>query len=284
MALIVIPGPAVLYIVAQSIGGGRSAGLVSALGVATGALVHVAFAVVGLSAVLVASAEAFTAVKLVGAAYLIWLGISTLLNRGGDRVGGHTTEFGSARLYRRGVVVNVLNPKTAIFFLAFLPQFVDPDGPVRLQLMILGLVFVVLAFASDAMWAIAAGAAAGMLRGSATVPPHPAAHLGNGLHRARARDGAHGPPHLVAAGLEDSFETRDVAWRHRRDRRVALSLGVVHRLVCLADRRGCGLRPVEERASDRDGDRQRHPLRDERRVADERRGSARRTARGRSRS
>ena len=166
LALIVIPGPAVLYIVAQSIGGGRSAGLVSALGVATGALVHVAFAIIGLSAVLVASAEAFTAVKLVGAAYLIWLGISTLLNRGGDRVGGHATEFGRARLYRRGVVVNVLNPKTAIFFLAFLPQFVDPNGPVRLQLMILGLVFVVLALASDAVWAIVAGAAAGMLRGS----------------------------------------------------------------------------------------------------------------------
>ncbi len=167
LALIVIPGPAVLYIVAQSIGGGRSAGLVSALGVATGALVHVGFAILGLSAVLVASAEAFTVVKVVGAVYLIWLGISTLLNRGGDRVGGHATVQGNTRLYRRGVVVNVLNPKTAIFFLAFLPQFIDPAGPVRLQLATLGLVFVVLALASDAVWAIAAGAAAGMLRGSA---------------------------------------------------------------------------------------------------------------------
>jgi threonine/homoserine/homoserine lactone efflux protein len=166
LALIVIPGPAVLYIVAQSIGGGRSAGLVSALGVATGALVHVGFAIVGLSALLVASAEAFTVVKLVGAAYLIWLGITTLLRKKGGRVGGHATEYGKARLYRRGVVVNVLNPKTAIFFLAFLPQFVDQDGPVRAQLAVLGLVFVVLALASDAVWAIAAGSAAAMVRGS----------------------------------------------------------------------------------------------------------------------
>jgi threonine/homoserine/homoserine lactone efflux protein len=166
LALIVIPGPAVLYIVAQSINGGRAAGLVSALGVATGGVVHICFAVAGLSAILVASATAFTVVKLAGALYLIWLGVTTLLRKGDGKIGGHAPQEGHARVYRRGVVVNVLNPKTAIFFLAFLPQFVDPDGPVRAQLAVLGLVFVVLALASDSLWALAAGAAAGVLRGS----------------------------------------------------------------------------------------------------------------------
>ena len=166
LALIVIPGPAVLYIVAQSINGGRAAGLVSALGVATGGLVHICFAVVGLSAVLVASATAFTIVKAAGAIYLIWLGITTLLRKGDGRIGGHAAQDGYSRLYRRGVVVNVLNPKTAIFFLAFLPQFVDPRRADRAQLAVLGLIFVVLALASDALWALAAGAASGVLRGS----------------------------------------------------------------------------------------------------------------------
>ena len=140
LALAVVPGPAVLYIVAQSISGGRAAGLFSALGVATGGLVHISFAVAGLSAILVASATAFTVVKLVGALYLIWLGIATLLRKDDARIGGHARQEGRWRLYRRGVIVNVLNPKTAIFFLAFLPQFVDPEGPVRAQLALLGLV------------------------------------------------------------------------------------------------------------------------------------------------
>ena len=125
LALAVVPGPAVLYIVAQSVPGGRRAGVVSALGVSTGGLFHVAAAVIGLSALLAASAEAFTAVKLLGAAYLVFLGIRTLLGRDG-RIGGRQAETTLGRTYRRGVVVNVLNPKTALFFLAFLPQFVDP--------------------------------------------------------------------------------------------------------------------------------------------------------------
>ena len=123
--LAVVPGPAVLYIVAQSVHGGRRAGVVSAFGIASGGLVHVLAAVIGLSALLAASAEAFTAVKIVGAGYLVWLGIRTLLSAD-DRIGGRRPELTLARTYRRGVVVNVLNPKTALFFLAFLPQFVDP--------------------------------------------------------------------------------------------------------------------------------------------------------------
>ena len=165
--LIVVPGPAVLYIVAQSIDRGRVAGLVSALGVAAGALVHVTAAAVGLSALLMSSATAFTVVKLAGAAYLIGLGLYTIVVR---RETAHT----GARVHRRlrrffwqGVVVNVLNPKTALFFVAFLPQFVDPaTGSVATQIVVLGLVFVGIAVVSDAVWALVAGTASTHLRGS----------------------------------------------------------------------------------------------------------------------
>src|SRR4051794_34740059 len=129
LALIVVPGPAVTYIVTQSIDKGRGAGLASAFGVASGGLVHVAAAVVGLSALLASSATAFTIVKLVGAAYLIVIGVRRLLARHEDaREPEVPTAPGSPRrLFLQGAVVNVLNPKTALFFLAFLPQFVDPD-------------------------------------------------------------------------------------------------------------------------------------------------------------
>jgi threonine/homoserine/homoserine lactone efflux protein len=167
LALIVVPGPAVLYIVAQSIDGGRLAGIVSALGVALGGLVHVAAAAVGLSALLVSSATAFTAVKLAGAAYLIGLGLHTLLRRREAPDAALPRERRLRRIFAQGVVVNVLNPKTALFFLAFLPQFVDPDrGSVAVQLLVLGLVFVVLAVVSDSLWALGAGTASERLRDS----------------------------------------------------------------------------------------------------------------------
>jgi threonine/homoserine/homoserine lactone efflux protein len=167
LALAVVPGPAVLYIVAQSIHGGRRAGVVSALGVASGGMVHVLSAVIGLSALLAASAEAFTAVKILGAVYLVWLGIRTLLSAD-DRIGGRRPEPTLARTYRRGVVVNVLNPKTALFFLAFLPQFVDPHESTRGQLALLGAIFVVIALSSDLVWALVAGTAGAVLRKSQT--------------------------------------------------------------------------------------------------------------------
>jgi threonine/homoserine/homoserine lactone efflux protein len=166
LALAVVPGPAVLYIVAQSVHRGRATGVVSALGIATGGLVHVLAAVIGLSAVLATSAAAFTVVKLLGAAYLVWLGIRTLLSPGDERIGGRLPEPTSRRVYTQGVVVNVLNPKTALFFLAFLPQFVDPDAPARPQLALLGAVFVVIALASDLVWALVAGTAGSVLRES----------------------------------------------------------------------------------------------------------------------
>src|SRR3954466_171920 len=122
VALAVVPGPAVAYIVTQSVDKGRRAGLFSALGVATGGSVHVAAATIGLSALIASSAAAFTVVKLVGAAYLIVVGIRRILSRD-DEAAVETAPSSIRQLYAQGVVVNVLNPKTALFFLAFLPQF-----------------------------------------------------------------------------------------------------------------------------------------------------------------
>jgi threonine/homoserine/homoserine lactone efflux protein len=168
--LIVVPGPAVLYVVTRSVAQGRRAGLVSMLGVETGGLVHVAAAAVGLSALVASSATAFTAVKLAGAAYLIFLGVRRLVARDEPlpeaQIGGRSTR----RLYAQGVVVNVLNPKTAVFFLAFLPQFVDPArGAVSLQFVVLGLIFVAVAVVSDGAYALLAGTAGDWLRGSERV-------------------------------------------------------------------------------------------------------------------
>jgi threonine/homoserine/homoserine lactone efflux protein len=167
MALIVVPGPAVLYIVAQSLDRGRLAGFVSALGVAVGGLVHVTAAAIGLSSLLVSSATAFNVVKYAGAAYLIGLGLWTLLRRPDEPSVEVRKERRLSRRFWQGVVVNVLNPKTALFFFAFLPQFVDPDGgSAAVQIGVLGLLFVALAVASDSMWALAAGTASERLRGN----------------------------------------------------------------------------------------------------------------------
>jgi len=167
LALIVVPGPAVLYIVAQSIDRGRVAGVVSALGVAAGGLVHVTAAAVGLSSLLVSSATAFNVVKYAGAVYLIGLGLWTILRRPDEPSVELPKERRLSRRFWQGVVVNILNPKTALFFFAFLPQFVDPDkGSAALQIGVLGLVFVALAVTSDCAWALAAGTASHRLRGS----------------------------------------------------------------------------------------------------------------------
>jgi threonine/homoserine/homoserine lactone efflux protein len=168
LALLVVPGPAVLYVVTQSVDHGRRAGLVSVLGVSTGGLVHVAAAALGLSSLLLSSATAFEVVKYAGAAYLIFLGVRRLLGKGEDAdvVG---VDRSPRDLFRRGVVVQILNPKTALFFFAFLPQFVATDGaPVALQLLLLGGLFLVLATISDGAYAVAAGTLAERLRGSRT--------------------------------------------------------------------------------------------------------------------
>jgi threonine/homoserine/homoserine lactone efflux protein len=169
-ALLIVPGPAVVYIVAQSIDRGRVAGLVSTLGIGVGSLVHVAAAAVGLSSLLVSSAEAFTVVKYAGAAYLVFLGMRRLLGRDEPFDPEVRTRKPLSRLFRQGVIVNVLNPKTALFFLAFLPQFVDVDaGAVGAQIALLGVTFVLLGLVSDGMYALVAGTLSVWLRGSAQV-------------------------------------------------------------------------------------------------------------------
>lgn len=164
-ALIVIPGPAVLYIVAQSVGQGRKAGLVSATGVATGGFVHVLAAAIGLSGLLLSSATLFSIVKFAGAGYLIYLGVRRLLGFEPSALVETVEARSPRRLYRDGAVVNILNPKTALFFYAFLPQFLDPDkGSVALQALVLGTMFVAIAVISDSLWALASGSAAEWLR------------------------------------------------------------------------------------------------------------------------
>ena len=164
VALLLVPGPAVLYVVVQSAEQGRRVGLASVAGIHLGTLVHVAAATVGLSALIVASAVAFSAVKYAGAAYLIYLGVRRLLARDEVVEPGRRRES-LRRAFARGIVVNVLNPKTALFFLAFLPQFVDPDrGGVWSQVLVLGLVFVGLGLISDSLYALTAGTVGGLLR------------------------------------------------------------------------------------------------------------------------
>ena len=157
LVVLIIPGPAVLYVVARSLSQGRSAGLASVLGLSAGGLVHVLAATLGLSAILVTSATAFTLVKLAGALYLIYLGLRALL--GSDPVGvDQPLQVRSFwQLFRDGVAVNALNPKIAVFFLAFLPQFVSPEaGSAPLQIMALGLLYLALGLVTD--WAYAVGA------------------------------------------------------------------------------------------------------------------------------
>jgi threonine/homoserine/homoserine lactone efflux protein len=166
LVLLLTPGPAVLYIVARTIDQGRRAGLVSMLGVHAGTLVHVAAAAAGLSAVLAASAVAFGAVKLLGAAYLIYLGLRRILARPSASTPAAPRQPRLRRAFLDGVVVNVLNPKTALFFLAFLPQFVDVSrGRIGAQVLVLGMVFVGLGLITDGGYAVTAGTAAGWLRG-----------------------------------------------------------------------------------------------------------------------
>lgn len=165
LPLLLVPGPAVLYIVARGVEGGRSAGLISMLGVQIGATVHIAFAAVGLSAILASSAAAFSIVKWLGAAYLIWLGISCLLAHDETEAPANAGRRRPVNLFWQGVLVNVLNPKTALFFLAFLPQFVDSSqGATWMQILFLGATFVFLAMCTDSLYALLSGTVANWLR------------------------------------------------------------------------------------------------------------------------
>jgi threonine/homoserine/homoserine lactone efflux protein len=166
IALIVTPGPVVLYIITRSVDQGRKAGLVSVLGSETGNLFHVLAAAFGLSAILLSSTLAFDIVKYLGAAYLIYLGVRKLLSS--DKVVAESAKRDTlGRIFAQGVVVAALNPKTALFFFAFLPQFVDASkGQVTLQIVFLGVILVAIAFVSDTIYALMAGTLGRWLRGN----------------------------------------------------------------------------------------------------------------------
>jgi threonine/homoserine/homoserine lactone efflux protein len=166
LALAITPGPAVLYVVTRSITQGRAAGVVSCLGVTSGGMVHVVAAALGVSAALATSVLAFNVVKYAGAAYLVWLGLRAFFSEPEATSVERTEPRSLGRIYRDGVVVNILNPKTALFFLAFIPQFVAPSrGDVALQCAFLGGLFIFIAFCTDTLWALVASGAGTWLRG-----------------------------------------------------------------------------------------------------------------------
>jgi threonine/homoserine/homoserine lactone efflux protein len=174
LAILLVPGPAVPYIVTRSVENGRRVGLAGVLGVHLGTLVHIAAAAAGLSALLVSSASAFSVVKYAGAAYLIALGLRRLLVAPppeldeSDQAVRRATSPRSA--LAQGIAVNVLNPKTALFFLAFLPPFLDPSrGPVAVQVVVLGLVFVAIGLVSDSAYAVTAASLATRLRNRGVI-------------------------------------------------------------------------------------------------------------------
>ena len=165
LALVVIPGPAVIYILTRSVSQGRKAGLVSAIGVNLGSSVHVLAAVAGLTVLLANSAAAYTLIKWAGVAYLAWIGVRTLLKDDTEFSQPQLEPTALRRIFIQGVLVNMLNPKVAIFFLAFLPQFVDADAPhATMQTLVLGMTLVTIGLITDSLYALAGGSVGEALR------------------------------------------------------------------------------------------------------------------------
>ena len=148
LVIALTPGPGIFYVGARTLAGGRREGLASSMGTGIGGMVHAVAGAVGLSALVMASAEAFAVLKVAGALYLIWLGIKAL-REGRTEAPPTARSTGAWRAFREGVLVEATNPKTAVFFIAFIPQFIDPAGSVALQFAALGLVSVVLNTAAD---------------------------------------------------------------------------------------------------------------------------------------
>ncbi|MCZ8147427.1 MAG: LysE family translocator [Roseomonas sp.] len=199
--LAVTPGPGIFYVAARTLAGGRAEGVASSFGTGLGGMVHVAAGSLGVSAIVLASAELFTALKLIGAAYLVWIGIRTIQSArqgAGPMLGDRPAAppVGPRRAFREGALVEALNPKTAAFFLAFVPQFLDPAaGHVALQFMLLGVISVALNTLADLVVACGAGA----IRDGAAARPALIARL-------RAASGAA----MVALGLGLAFARRPV--------------------------------------------------------------------------
>ena len=162
LALLLVPGPAVFYVVARGVEGGRVAGLVSCVGIEVGTLAHAA---AGLSAILASSATAFTVVRWLGATYLVWLGLKRLFGRDEEDSPAALEPQPLSRLFSQGVIVQVLNPKVALFFLAFLPQFVNPSrGDAWTQILVLGATLAALGLLTDGLYALLGGTASAALR------------------------------------------------------------------------------------------------------------------------
>lgn len=160
IVIIVIPGPSVLFVIGRSIAYGRRAGVLSVVGNALGTVPAVIAVAFGVGAIVASSVVAFTVIKIVGAIYLVYLGVQAIRHRNRRTAQGGPAPASILTLLRQGFVVGLTNPKTIAFFVAVLPQFVARDaGPVWLQLLLLGLVFEVLAIACDSTWALAAGTA-----------------------------------------------------------------------------------------------------------------------------
>ena len=170
LALLVIPGPAVLYVINRSISDGRSTALAAVAGLEIGNFMHVIAATLGLSAVIAASATAFGVVKWIGAGYLIYTGIRTL-SRKPATFNQEQKTLTRRKSFTQGIVVNTFNPKVALFFLSFLPQFIDTEkGSTALQSLVLGSIFVLLGMCSDGLYAILASALRGPLLRGKSLP------------------------------------------------------------------------------------------------------------------
>jgi threonine/homoserine/homoserine lactone efflux protein len=167
LALIAVPGPDMIYVLTRGVSQGRAAALVSAVGVCSGIQVHTAFAALGLSAILAQSALAFSLVKYAGAAYLFYLGVRTMLEKKGFAAPERAGRAKLSIVFRQGVLSNVLNPKVALFFLAFLPQFVDPAaGAVGLQMLGFGFAFTLMGLTVLSVVALTSGVLGERLRNS----------------------------------------------------------------------------------------------------------------------
>lgn len=167
LVLLLTPGPAVLYIIARSLDQGRAAGLVSVLSIECGNFMHVLVATLGLSAILLSSPLAYTVVKYLGAAYLVYLGLRRILSREAGQAEVTLQPQRLRKIFSQGVLVAALNPKTALFFFTFLPQFVDAGrGSIPLQLFTLGCIFVGMAVCTDSLYALLAGSAGKWLKNS----------------------------------------------------------------------------------------------------------------------
>jgi threonine/homoserine/homoserine lactone efflux protein len=195
LALLAVPGPAVIYVVTRSLDQGRAAGIVSMLGVETGTFAYALAAAAGLTGLIAASQAGFTVVKYAGAAYLIYLGVQRLLGREQPQ---DQVSSARSRLFLRGLLVQLLNPKIAIFFLAFLPQFVDSSrGPIAAQILVLGTIFTALAVLSDGAYVVLAGAVGGWMRTGRTARRRLARLSGGvylGLGVGAALSGSHAQP------------------------------------------------------------------------------------------